>query len=134
MGGGVLAVGAAAAAITTGLLSALTEFREWRELILVMMVAGAAMGAAGLHRGSDDRRLTLTAFVLGPAMWALAQIVYVMVQLGRGEPFEADRFGPQWAQALGLIAAHAVFLGTPTGVAAALLVLGWRRFAPGSAV
>lgn len=129
----VLAVAATAAAITTGLLSALTEFRDWRELILVMMVAGAAMGAVGVHRGPSNRRLALTAFLLGPGMWALAQVVYVLVQLGRGEPFDADRFGPQWSQALGLIAAHAVFLGIPTGAAAAVLVLGWRRFAPGAA-
>jgi hypothetical protein len=129
----VLAGTAPAAAIAAGLFSSLTEFREWQELILVMMVAGAAAGAVGLAGDRDGRRLALTALALGPAMWAGAQVVYVAVQLVQGDPFEADRFGPQWVQAVGLIAAHAVFLGVPTGLAAALLVLGWRRWAPGGA-
>ena len=41
--------------------------------------------------------------------------------MAAGEPFDAGRFGPHWAQALALIAAHAAFLGIPTGAMAGLL-------------
>ena len=59
---------------------------------------------------------------VGAATWAGAQVVYVLAHVAAGEPFDAGRFGPQWAQALALIAAHAAFLGVPTGAVAGLLL------------
>ena len=58
----------------------------------------------------------------GIVTWAGAETLYVILHLVQGEPFEAERFGAQPAQAVGLIAAHGVFLGAPTGLAAALLL------------
>lgn len=116
-----------AAAFVAGALSAFTDFRALREPILVMMVIAVALSAASLVRDKRGWRPFLTALALGPAAWAGAQVVYVLLQAIRGEPLEADRFGPQWAQALGLIGAHALFLGVPTGAAAGGLLFGWRR-------
>ena len=39
-----------------------------------------------------------------------------------GERFQAERFGPQWSQAVLLVAAHGVFLGVPTGIAVAAVL------------
>ena len=49
----------------------------------------------------------------------------MIIHAARGQAFEAERFGPQWAQALGLIGVHALFLGAPTGIAAGALL--WVR-------
>ena len=59
---------------------------------------------------------------VGAATWGLAQTVYVCAHVVAGEPFDAERFGPQWSQAIGLIVAHALFLGIPTGAVAGLLL------------
>ena len=93
-----------------------------------MMVMAVALTSGRLAADARGWRPFLTALALGPATWAAAQVVYVLLQMARGEPFEADRFGPQWAQALGLIGAHALFLGIPTGAAAGGLLVAWRRF------
>jgi hypothetical protein len=58
------------------------------------------------------------AMVLGVTTWGAAQTLYVILHAAQGERFDAPRFGPQPLQALGLIAAHALFLGAPTGLAA----------------
>jgi len=44
-----------------------------------------------------------------------------------GQRFHAERFGPQPLQAVGLVAAHGVFLGAPTGAVAGSVLLAWRR-------
>ena len=51
-----------------------------------------------------------------------ARRVYAIIHVAAGERFHAERFGPQWSQAIGLIAAHGLFLGVPTGIAAALML------------
>jgi hypothetical protein len=56
--------------------------------------------------------------IIGTSTWAAAEMLYVIIHGARGEAFEAERFGPQWAQALGLIGVHALFLGAPTGIVA----------------
>lgn len=125
--GAVLASAAPAAALVAGVLSAFTDFRALREPILLMMVVAVALSAASATRGARERHVFWTAVVLGAATWAGSQMVYVALQIARQEPFEADLFGPQWSQALGLVAAHAAFLGVPTGIAAGTGVIAWRR-------
>jgi hypothetical protein len=51
-----------------------------------------------------------------------AETVYAIIHVAAGERFHAERFGPQWSQAIGLIAAHGLFLGVPTGIAAAFML------------
>ena len=45
----------------------------------------------------------------------------MLLHVAGGERFDAERFGPQWRQALGLIGVHALFLGAPTGVVAGIV-------------
>ena len=56
------------------------------------------------------------------AAWAAAETLYVVLHAAQGERFDAERFGPQWRQALGLIGVHAVVLGAPTGIVAGVLL------------
>ncbi len=69
----------------------------------------------------------LRSTALGAGIWGAGGAVYAIVHVARGETFDADRFGPQWAQALGLIGVHALFLGVPTGIATALVLYVVRR-------
>jgi hypothetical protein len=75
-------------------------------------------GARGEQRPYTAGGAFLLTVMLGVATWAAAETVYVLLHVALGERFEAERFGPQPAQALGLIAAHALFLGLPTGAVA----------------
>jgi hypothetical protein len=76
----------------------------------------------------------LRAVPLGVMTWGLAQTVYVVLHAVQGERFDAPRFGPQPLQALGLIAAHALFLGAPTGLAAAVILYIRARLSKGAPV
>jgi hypothetical protein len=52
-----------------------------------------------------------------------------VVHAARGEAFETERFSAEWAKAVYLIGVHALFLGVPTGIVAAIIrhVLAPRR-------
>jgi hypothetical protein len=82
-------------------------------------VLATAYSVNGTRRGW--RRFGATVLI-GIATWAGAQSVYAMIHIGGGERFHADRFGPQWSQAIALIAAHGAFLGAPTGLVAAVVL------------
>jgi hypothetical protein len=75
-----------------------------------------------LADGRRGWRTWLQSVLVGAVTWAGAQVVYVFAHIVAGVPLDAERFGPQWAQALGLIVAHAVFLGIPSGAVAGLLL------------
>jgi hypothetical protein len=82
-------------------------------------VLATAYSVSGARRGW--RPFATTVFI-GIATWAGAQSLYAMIHVVGGERFHADRFGPQWSQAIALIAAHGAFLGAPTGIVAALIL------------
>jgi hypothetical protein len=84
-----------------------------------LAVLATAWAVTGGMRGW---RAFFVAVGVGVGAWGLAQIVYVIAHVVAGETFDAERFGPQWAQALGLIVAHGLFLGVPTGAIAGLLL------------
>ena len=116
--------GAPLAAIAAGLAAEWLDFRALRYPLLALVLAGvtATSLALALTARHGVTRDSAVALAIGVATWAAAETLYVVIHALRGEPFEAERFGPQWAQALGLIAVHALALGAPTGVAAALLL------------
>lgn len=120
------------AAVAAGCAAEWLDFRALRYPLLAMMLAGVVATASALDRRGDTNLAPrgvagtmLRAVLAGVLAWTLAESVYVMLHVLRGEAFDAQRFGPQPAQALGLIAVHALFLGGPTGLAAAALV--WLR-------
>jgi len=116
----LMALAAPAAAVLAGLAAEWLDFRALRYPLLLMVGLGVlATALAVLPRTGGWRAAALTV-AIGIATWAAAETLYVVLHAAQGERFEAERFGPQPAQALGLIAAHALFLGVPTGVAAAL--------------
>ncbi|HZP58594.1 MAG TPA: hypothetical protein VFC53_13745 [Dehalococcoidia bacterium] len=128
-----LTLGAPVAAVLLGAGAEWLDFRELRAAFLALGVAGVTVTALALRPGAwramPALRAALLTVALGAATWAAAEATYVALHLAQGERFHAERFGPQPAQAIGLIAAHALFLGVPTGVAAAALVFGreWLR-------
>jgi hypothetical protein len=70
------------------------------------------------------------ATLVGVSTWAAVEGIYTIIHVARGEQFHADRFGPQWSQAIGLISAHGLLLGVPTGAAAGVMLQSkalWRR-------
>jgi hypothetical protein len=98
------------------------DFRALRLPLLLIVGCGVLATAYALGgRARDWRAASRTVFV-GIATWAGVQCVYSVIHLASGERFRADRFGPQWSQAIGLIAAHGLFLGAPTGIVAALVL------------
>jgi hypothetical protein len=121
-------------AIIAGVAAEWLDFRALRYPLLLMMLAAVAathyaMEELARRRGESRTgfRSMLRAILLGMTTWAAAQAVYVVLHVAQGERFEAPRFGPQPLQALGLIAAHALFLGAPTGAVAGALLHGNRR-------
>jgi hypothetical protein len=101
------------------------EFLDFREL-RVLFLAGVGLGVLatsyalfGARPGLPRAALTALAGLL---TWAAAEAVYVVLHASRGELFSAERFGPQPVQALALIGVHALFLGLPTGIAAAAVI------------
>ena len=125
-----LALAAPVTAVLAGVAAEWLDFRALRYPLLAMVLTGVLVTAwARFASGRNARTFVLT-LLLGMATWAAAESLYVVLHVAQGERFDADRFGPQWAQALGLIGVHGLFLGAPTGLAAALLLHArpaWRR-------
>ncbi len=119
----LLIFGAPAAAALAGVSAEWLDFRALRYPLLLLVLAGVAATAYAIE--SRGRGGVVRALIIGVLTWAAAETLYVMIHAGRGEAFEAERFGPQWAQALGLIGVHALFLGAPAGIAAGALL--WIR-------
>ena len=117
-----LLFGAPAAALAAGMMAEWADFQALRVPLLLMVgfgVLATAYAATGTRR---DWRAFGTAVLIGVATWGAAESIYSVLHVALGERFHADRFGPQWSQAIGLIAAHGLLLGAPTGVVAALLL------------
>jgi hypothetical protein len=124
-----LVLGAPLAALLIGVSAEWLDFRELRVPMLILAGFGILATAYAFHGARAGWRPFVRTVLIGVGTWAAAQTLYVLLHVARGEPFDAGRFGPQGAQALGLIAAHGLFLGAPTGVIAALIlrVPGLRR-------
>jgi len=117
-----LLLGAPYVAIVAGMSAQWFDFRALRVPLLLLVgfgVLATAYATSGLRR---DWRAALTTVLIGAATWAAAQSIYAIIHIASGERFHADRFGAQWSQAIALIAAHGVFLGAPTGIAAAMIL------------
>lgn len=141
----LLILGAPAAAALAGASAEWLDFRGLKYPLLLIVLAGVVATAYAVerrgigriaeseHAPRGGRRMwrryggSLRALMVGVATWAAAETLYVMIHVVRGEAFAADRFGPQWAQALGLIGVHGLFLGAPTGIAAAVLLWAHAR-------
>ena len=112
------------------------DFRELRVPLLLMAGCGVLAAAWAITRGRTGVRPFVETVIAGAATWAAIESTYVVIHLAAGERFHAERFGAQWSQAVGLIAAHGLFLGVPTGIAVALVLHAaarWRRWAVVSA-
>ena len=109
-------------AVVAGMLAQWADFQALRVPLLLFVGFGVLATAHAATRDIRGLRDFATAIAIGIATWALAESVYAVLHVSLGERFHADRFGPQWSQALGLIAAHGLFLGAPTGIVAALLL------------
>lgn len=130
----VLVFGAPVAALLIGISAEWLDFRDLRVPLLFLAGFGILATAYAIDGARAGRRAFVRTVLIGVATWGAAQTLYVLLHMARGESFDAERFGPQWAQALGLIAAHALFLGVPTGVVGALMLRApglRRRFARG---
>jgi hypothetical protein len=116
-----LMFGAPAAAVIAGFAAEWLDFRALRYPLLLMVgagVLGTSWALLGRRRGVGAFLMTV---LLGAATWGIAEMLYAIIHAAQGETFDAERFGPQWGQALGLIGVHALFLGVPTGVATGVL-------------
>ena len=117
---------APAAAVIAGLAAEFADFRELRWPLLALVLAGVTITAATAIRERSRWRAAAMTVALGALTWGAAETIYVLLHLVRGGEFTAERFGDsQAAQALGLIAVHAVALGVPTGAVAAALLALW---------
>ena len=106
------------------------DFRALRVPLLLMAGCGVLAATWAMTRGGTGVRPFVQTVAAGAATWAAIEATYVVIHLAAGERFHAERFGPQWSQAIGLIAAHGIFLGVPTGLAVALVLHAnarWRR-------
>ena len=115
-------VAAPAAAVLAGVAAEWLDFRALRYPLLALMLAATTATALALPRLQDGARDAARTVLLGMVTWGAAEALYVVIHTLRGEPFDAARFGPQPAQAFGLIAVHALVLGLPTGLVAAALI------------
>ncbi len=126
--GSALIWGAPLAAVLAGIGAEFLDFRALRVPFLFGVGIGVLATAYALFgTRPGGRRFALTALV-GMATWGAAESLYAVLHVSRGEAFHASAFGPQATQALGLIGVHALFLGLPTGLAAAaMLQVRWLR-------
>jgi len=124
-----LVLGAPLAALAAGMAAEWLDFRGLRVPLLLMVGVGVVATTSAVAGGRTGWRGFFIAVVTGIVTWALAQGVYSLIHVARGERFDAEQFGPQWLQAPALIAAHGIFLGLPTGVAAGAIVRvgAWAR-------
>ena len=120
--------GAPLVAILAGIGAEFLDFRALRVPFLFGVGFGVLATSYALFGTRASRRNFVLTALIGAATWAGAETLYTILHPLRGEMFHADRFGPQWAQALGLIAAHGLFLGLPTGITAAVMLhVPWLR-------
>jgi hypothetical protein len=127
----LLLSGAPAVAVLGGMAAEWLDFRALRVPLLLMVGAGVLATAYAVNGTRRGWRPFAATVLIGAATWAGAQTLYAIIHTASGERFHADSFGPQWSQAIALIAAHGAFLGAPTGAAAAVpLWLSARRARP----
>jgi len=105
-----------------GMAAEWLDFRALRVPLLMMAGCGVLAAAWALTRGRTGVRPFFQTVAVGAATWAAIETLYVVIHLAAGERFHAERFGAQWSQAIGLIAAHGLFLGVPTGIAVAVVL------------
>ncbi len=125
-----LLLGAPLVAVLAGLSAEWLDFRALRMPLLLMVGFGVLATAYVLSGTRAGPRPFATTVLVGAATWAAAEALYCVLHVALGHRFHADVFGSsQPVQAVGLIAAHGLFLGAPTGVAAALMLHApsWRR-------
>ena len=108
-------------ALLAGFAAEWLDFRALRYPLLLMVGFGVLATAISLFARERPLRAFVLTVLLGAATWGAAETLYVVLHVAQGESFDAERFGPQWRQALGLIGVHALFLGVPTGIAAGVL-------------
>ena len=109
-------------AVLAGMSAEWLDFRALRIPLLLLVGFGVLATAFAAGGASNGWRPFAATVLIGAGTWAAAQCVYAAIHVAAGERFEADRFGPQWSQAVALIAAHGAFLGVPTGIAAGLIL------------
>jgi len=136
-----LVLGAPLVAVLAGMAAEWLDFRALRVPLLLMVGFGVLATAhrligarAGGTLAPASWRPFALAVLLGATTWAAAEATYTIIHVALGHQFHADRFGPQWSQAVGLIAAHGLFLGAPTGAVAGLMLQApslLRRFRRG---
>ena len=114
--------GAPLVALLGGMSAEWLDFRALRLPLLLMVGLGVLATSYAISGTRTGLRPFLLTIAVGAVTWAAAETVYAVIHVAGGERFHAERFGPQWSQALGLIAAHGLFLGTPTGIAAACVL------------
>jgi hypothetical protein len=127
--------GAPLAAVAAGLAAEWLDFRALRYPLLLMVAAGVLATAWSLFGRRADLAAMLRTVALGAGTWAAAEALYVVVHAALGGRFSFEAAGPQPAQAIALVGVHALFLGVPTGVVAAIALrciglLGRARSAP----
>ncbi len=120
--GRLLLLAAPLVALLAGMAAEWLDFRALRVPLLLMVGFGVLGTSYAVTRGRTGPRPFVATVAIGAATWAAAETVYAIIHVAAGERFHAERFGPQWSQAAGLIAAHGLFLGAPTGIAAALML------------
>ena len=118
----LLVLGAPVVTVLAGMAAEWLDFRALRVPLLVMVGLGVLATAYAVCGARTGWRAFVTTVLIGAATWAGAQTVYAIIHTAGGERFHAERFGPQWSQAIALIAAHGAFLGAPTGVAAGVVL------------
>jgi hypothetical protein len=113
-------------ALAAGLSAEYLDFRALRVPILLLVLAGVIASVRLLDIGRTGHRIAAV-LVTGAAAWGGAQVVYAVIHASRGRTFEFNAWPweSQASQAAGLILAHAVFLGFPTGIAASAVVEAW---------
>jgi hypothetical protein len=118
-----LLLGAPLVAVLGGLSAEWLDFRALRVPLLLMVGFGVLATAYALSGTRTGRRPFATSVLAGAATWAAAEALYCVLHVALGHRFHAGAFGPSQAvQAVGLIATHGLFLGAPTGIAAALML------------
>jgi hypothetical protein len=125
-----LLLGAPLVAVLGGLSAEWLDFRALRVSLLLMVGFGVLATSYALSGTRRGPRPFATSVLAGAATWATAEALYCALHVALGHRFDADAFGSsQPVQAVGLIAAHGLFLGAPTGIAAALMLHApaWRR-------
>jgi len=124
-----LLLGAPLVAVLAGLSAEWLDFRALRVPLLLMVGLGVLAASYVISGTRAGRRPFATTVLVGAATWAAAEALYCILHVALGHRFDADAFGSsQPVQAAGLIAVHGLFLGAPTGVAAALMLHApsWR--------